>query len=76
MTPAEKETLKKNFGKYVKHLREAKGLTLEEVALRCKMDDSNISKIEHGKRDSSLTTMAQLAHGLGMTLQELFRGKF
>ena len=73
MTEAEKETLKKNFGKNVKAIRESRGLSLQEVADRCKLDESNISKIEHGKRDSSLTTMAELAHGLGVTLAELFK---
>ncbi|HZE82682.1 MAG TPA: helix-turn-helix transcriptional regulator [Puia sp.] len=76
MTKAEKEVLKKNFGKFVKNIRESKDLSLQEVASRCSLDDSNISKIEHGKRDSSLTTIAELAEGLGVTLAEIFKGKF
>jgi transcriptional regulator with XRE-family HTH domain len=73
MTKAEKETLKKNFGKVVREIREAKGVALRELAKRCKMDDSNISKIEHGKRESTLTTIAKLAKGLDLSLEELFR---
>jgi transcriptional regulator with XRE-family HTH domain len=76
MTDAEKEALKKSFGTFVKQIRDSKNLSLQEVAQRCNMDDSNISKIEHGKRDSSLTTLAQLAEGLGVPLADLFKGKF
>jgi transcriptional regulator with XRE-family HTH domain len=73
MTKAEKETLKIKFGKVVRDTRNSMGLPLRELARRCKMNDSNISKIENGRRESSLTTTVKLARGLELPLAELFR---
>jgi transcriptional regulator with XRE-family HTH domain len=73
MTKDEKEALIINFGKVVRDLRKARGLTGRQLAERCKINDSNITKIEKGKRESTLTTMAALAGGLGVSLPEIFR---
>lgn len=60
------------FGKRVKQLREAAGLSQLELALRCgDLAASYIGFIEQGKKVPTITTMSKIAHGLGMPLGDL-----
>ena len=67
-----KEQLYMELGECLKKIREAKGLSQKEVALSCKMDMGNYSRIENGKTDPSFNTVAKIAHALGVELHELF----
>ncbi|NJE33578.1 helix-turn-helix domain-containing protein [Megasphaera sp. SW808] len=49
--------------------RREQGMTQKELAKRTGIDQSDISKIEHGKLNISFKTMRKLAHGLGKTVQ-------
>ena len=62
----------KKFGENLKKLREKKKLSLREVAYNCELDDSNISKIEHGKSNITLKTVIELSKGLEVSLKSLF----
>lgn len=59
------------FGTHVQKLREQKGLSLREVAANCDLDSSNISKIERGFFNVRLSTIIELAKGLGVSSSEL-----
>ncbi|MFD3880452.1 helix-turn-helix domain-containing protein [Streptomyces microflavus] len=48
----------------LRQLREARGLTLEELAARSGLSFRGIVYIEHGRRNPSLTTIISLAQGL------------
>ncbi|MET7938292.1 helix-turn-helix transcriptional regulator [Streptomyces sp. NPDC005322] len=52
------------FGMHLRRLREARGLTLEELATRSEMSFRGVVYIEHGRRNPSLTTLLNLARGL------------
>lgn len=52
------------FGMHLRRLREARGLTLEELASRSGMSFRGVVYIEHGRRNPSLTTLLNLAQGL------------
>jgi len=54
-----------------RHRRDA-DLTLKEVADRCGLAVSTISKLENGKLSPGYETIVQLAHGLGVDVAELF----
>ncbi len=69
--PENKSSLQKQFGENLKKLRMAKGLSLRALAANCDLDDSNISKIEQGKFDIQLSTLFELARGLGVEAKEL-----
>jgi len=71
MTNQELETLKKKFGKNLQRIRKAKGMSLLGVSYNCGIYDSKISKIEHGRYNITLSTIAELAKGLGVTPSEL-----
>ena len=49
MTHKELEELKIQFGENLKRIRKAKKLSLLKLSYNCDLDESNISKIEHGK---------------------------
>lgn len=69
--PKDNQSLQKQFGENLKKIRMAKGLSLRALAANCDLDDSNISKIEQGKSDIQLSTLFELAKGLGVEPMEL-----
>jgi transcriptional regulator with XRE-family HTH domain len=71
MTEKEIEILKKKFGKHLKELRKAKGLSLLRLSYNCSIDESKISKIEHGRHNITLATIIELARGLEISPKKL-----
>lgn len=64
MTEKELESLKAKFGKNLQKIRDSKKLSLLDLSYNTSLDDSNISKIEHGKFNITLATIVELAKGL------------
>lgn len=64
----------KEFGQRVKLLRNAKGLSQEKFALSIDMDRTYFASVESGKRNISINNIDKIAKGLGITLEELFKG--
>jgi transcriptional regulator with XRE-family HTH domain len=60
-----------DFGKEVRRRREARGMTLEQLAARSGLTPNYIGGVEIGKRDPSVSTMQKLAHGLNVHPSEL-----
>ena len=71
MAKKDSTELKILFGKNVKRIRTLKGYTLLKVDYGCELNESNISKIENGKSDVQLSTLVELAKGLGVEPKEL-----
>lgn len=71
MAKKDSTELKKLFGENLKRLRKLKNLSLLDLDYRCDLNESNISKIENGKSDVQLSTMIELARGLGIHPKEL-----
>lgn len=59
------------FGEQVAKLRNAKNLSLRELSARCNMDHADISRVEKGKLNISVTTLVDLARGLNMHQKKL-----
>jgi len=72
MTDDELRILKKKFGRNLQKIRESKGLSLLDVSYGCSIDESKISKIEHGKFNITLRTIVELSKGLDIDPAELF----
>lgn len=70
------ELLKRAFGKNLQKIREKKNMSLLEVSYNCSVDESKISKIEHGKFNITLATMVELAKGLGVHQMQLMAFDF
>lgn len=60
------------FGRAVREVRMAAGLTQEELADRAGLDRSYMGGVERGERNPTLSVIEKIAEGLGVTLAELF----
>lgn len=63
--------IRSRLGAKVKRLREAKGLSQEELAFQADMHRTYVSGIERGKRNPTVTVLERLARPLGVTAGEL-----
>lgn len=70
----EKTKLQKQLGQHLVKLREAKGLTAAELARLCYLERSSIARLETGRTNPSLFIIKKLAVGLGVDLEEFFKG--
>ena len=61
-----------NFGKRIRELREATGLSQEKFSLKIGMDRTYYASVESGKRNISLKNIKKIADGLEITLSDLF----
>ena len=52
------------FGETLRRLRQAAGLTQEQLGDRCDMNLSAVSRLERGHRNPRLDTLVRLAHAL------------
>lgn len=59
------------FAGNVARIRKSKGLSLREMAAACDLDHANISRIEQGKVDVRLSTLVEVAKGLGVHPRKL-----
>lgn len=61
------------FGRNVRHVRRAKGLSQEKFAFACHLHRNYIGSIERGERNVSIDSMARVATTLGIDLADLLR---
>lgn len=66
------EPIKAVFGKRIRELRTAKGLSQEALAVACELDRTYIGGIERGQRNVSLVNIQRIAGALGVPVRELF----
>ena len=64
----------KDFANRIKELRVTTGLSQEKFALKIDMDRTYYSSVEAGKRNISIINIKKIADGLGVSLEELFKG--
>ena len=72
MNKNEKETILKNFGEKLRQLRLAKGLTQEQLANELSVEISQISRIERGVINTSITSLYSICKVLKIDVSELF----
>ena len=63
--------VRSRVGANVKRLREAKGLSQEELAFDAEMHRTYVSGIERGKRNPTVTVIERLANAVGAKPSEL-----
>lgn len=59
------------FGRRVKQLRTERSLTLRQLSNRSGLDRSQISMIENGKLNVTMSTLIAIAKGLEVSLKEV-----
>ena len=62
------------LGQRIRELRNNKGISQEKFALSIGMDRTYFASVEAGKRNISIVNIEKIAHGLDVSLSELFPG--
>ena len=62
----------REFGKHVRSLRRARGMTQEVLAERSRLSADTIRRLEHGSFSPSLETLRKLCLGLDLRLSSMF----
>lgn len=65
------QELQAKFGENLRRIRMSKGYSLNDLAIRCDIDKSNIGKIENGRFNLQLTKIFELAKGLDIEPKQL-----
>ena len=66
--------VRRKLAKHVRHLRNARELTQEQLAQRSGLSVDAIRDVEIGSFSPSLSTLAKLASGLSVSLSTFFHG--
>jgi transcriptional regulator with XRE-family HTH domain len=64
------------IGKHIRYIRESLGMSLDELAASCDVEKSKISMIENGKKDFAITTLIELARGMGKHPKKILDHEF
>jgi transcriptional regulator with XRE-family HTH domain len=64
------------FGENLRKIRDSKKISLLQMSYNCSIDESKISKIEHGKFNIKLSTLFELARGLNVNPEKLLNFPF
>lgn len=67
--------LLKDFGNHLRKLRKEKSLTQEKLAFKIGLEISQISRIERGLLNTSISTAYEIAKALDLDLKDLFEFK-
>ena len=66
------QSVEREVTRQIVEARMEEGLTQHELARRCGMKASNLSRLENGSGNPSVATLAKIAHGLGRRLEIRF----
>ncbi len=66
-----KEELQKIIGNRIKLLRESKGISQQVLAAMCNFEKGNMSRIEAGRTNPTLTTLYKISQSLGVKIIEI-----
>ena len=67
-----KEEVTKIIGSKIRTIRNAKQLTIEKVAFDAEMEYTQLSRIEHGKINTSIYHIYKISKSLDIKMPELF----
>jgi transcriptional regulator with XRE-family HTH domain len=70
-SPHAKDKVLSAFGAAVRRARKERGVSQEDLALKCDIDRSYMGSIERGEQNSGLLHIAKIAKALDIKLAEL-----
>jgi transcriptional regulator with XRE-family HTH domain len=74
MNKIRNEKLLLKFGKRIKQLRTEKQMSQDDLAIACDVEKTQIYRIEGGKINTTVSTLAALAEAFELSIAELFEG--
>lgn len=66
------QAVEREVTRQIVEARMEEGITQQELAARCGMKPSNLSRLENGNGNPSVATLARIARGLGRKLEIRF----
>ena len=66
--------VKERIGKRIRELRQKKGISQEQLALRAEIDRTYMTSVEKGKRNISIQNIEKIINALETTFEEFFKG--
>ena len=63
--------LQRKIGEKIIQIREIKGITQQDLAAACNFEKSNMSRIEAGKTNFTISTLYKISMALDVKLAEL-----
>jgi len=73
---ANNEKLLKALGKNIDRIRKEKGLSFQEMALRCEMEKSHLVRLTSQGMNITVTTLYKISKGLEISINEIFDFKY
>lgn len=61
------------ISKRIRVLRKAKRLTIQELAYRCDMERSNLSRIESGRTNLTIKTICVICNALNVSMRDIIQ---
>jgi transcriptional regulator with XRE-family HTH domain len=63
--------LQQKIGQRIRILRESKGITQQDLAAACNFEKTNMSRIEAGRTNPTISTLYKISQALEITISEL-----
>lgn len=63
--------LQQKIGNRIRELRESKGISQQNLAAVCNFEKANLSRIEAGRTNPTVSTLYKISQALGITISEL-----
>lgn len=67
------EILYKKVGARIRELRILQNLSQQDLAAKCNFEKSNMSRLEAGKVNTTLSTLNKVSEALGVEISDLFK---
>ncbi|MCH3885671.1 helix-turn-helix domain-containing protein [Tenacibaculum aquimarinum] len=67
----DKKRLQLAIGKRIKTLREEREIPQQDLAAKCNLEKSNLSRLEAGGTNPTIYTLQRIADSLGISLMEI-----
>ena len=59
------------IGERIRLIRESKGITQQDLAASCNFEKTNMSRIEAGRTNPTISTLYKISQALGVTISKL-----
>jgi transcriptional regulator with XRE-family HTH domain len=66
-----KEELQISIGNRIKLLRESKGVSQQDLAAMCNFEKGNMSRLEAGRTNPTITTLYKISQALDVKITDL-----
>jgi transcriptional regulator with XRE-family HTH domain len=68
-----KDSIQIQVGKRIQEIRNEKNISQQDLAAKCNFEKSNMSRLEAGRANATLSTLETVSRALGIEIVELFK---